>query len=230
MSTKIIPAILSGSIEEIQRQVDLVKQIPEFEAVQIDIVDAIFADNHTVSPQDLLAVDFGKLKIDFHLMTEEPMDYVWEMEEHAKQLPIRAVYGQVEKMSYQEAFLEEVKKQDWKAGLALNLYTPVEEITDDAWDWSDSILLMAVEAGEQGQSFNSLVFEKIKLMQEKMNQNAEPVKISVDGGIKLENLDQLLAAKVDELAIGSALFADESNFLFNAKEILNKQELTEKED
>ena len=223
MSTLIVPAILSGNIKEIQRQVDLVKQVPEFKVIQIDIVDGIYADNHTVSPQDLVEVDFGDLQIDFHLMTEEPMDYVWEMEEFAKDLPIRAVYGQVEKMSYQEAFLEEVKKQDWKAGLALNLYTPVEEIGVDAWDWADSILLMSVEAGAQGQEFNQLVFEKIKLLHNKMNQNAEPVKISIDGGVKPEKLAELKEAKVDEIAMGSALFAaDSSDFIERAKEILEK--------
>ena len=223
MSTLIIPAILSGDINEIQRQVDLVKQVPEFKVIQIDVVDGIYADHHTVSPQDLTAVDFGDLKIDFHLMTEEPMDYVWEMEEYAKNLPIRAVYGQIEKMSYQEAFLEEIKKQDWKAGLALNLYTPVEEIGVDAWDWADAILLMAVEAGAQGQKFNPLVMEKIKALQNKMNQEAEPVRISIDGGVNSGNLAELKEVKVDEVAIGSALFAaDENNFIDRAKEILEK--------
>ena len=223
MSTLIIPAILSGDINEIQRQVNLVKQVPEFKVIQIDVVDVIYADDHTVSPQDLTAVDFGDLKIDFHLMTEEPMDYVWEMEEYAKHLPIRAVYGQIEKMTYQEAFLEEIKKQDWKAGLALNLYTPVEEIGVDAWDWADAILLMAVEAGAQGQKFNPLVMEKIKALQNKMNQEAEPVKISIDGGVNINNLSELKAAKVDEVAIGSALFAESDNaFVERAREILEK--------
>jgi hypothetical protein len=48
------------------------------------------------------------------------MDYVWELEEYCRHLPIRAVFGQIEKMTYQEAFLEEIKKQDWRAGLALD--------------------------------------------------------------------------------------------------------------
>ncbi len=85
------------------------------------------------------------------------MDYVWELIEQAPQIPVRAVYGQIEKMSHQPQFLEEVKKQDWQAGLALDLFTPIESIEAESWEWLDGVLLMAVEAGAQGQKLNNLI-------------------------------------------------------------------------
>ncbi|MPM63732.1 Ribulose-phosphate 3-epimerase [bioreactor metagenome] len=177
-----------------------------FQNIQIDVCDGSYSPEVTITPQDLLEFDLTGLSFDFHLMTEEPMDYVWELEEYEGRLPIRAVFGQLERMSYQEAFLEEVKKHNWLAGLAVDLFTPIDSITPEAWDWIDALLLMSVEAGEQGQVFQELVFEKVKLAREKIRQNAEPVRIFIDGGVNLENIAGL-EKKVDEVAVGSALLA-----------------------
>lgn len=203
MNLDVSANVLTGSLDLARKQIELAKESNLLEAIQIDIVDGIFADNHTFTPQDLVDIDFGDLQIDFHLMTEEPMDYVWELEEHCKELPIRSVFGQIEKMSYQSAFLEEVKKQDWKAGLALDLYTPIEAIDEDSWDWMDAILLLGAEAGMSGQKLNPYLFEKIKAVKEKINKG-EPMRIFVDCGVNKDNVAKLQASGVDSVTANSA--------------------------
>ncbi len=205
MSFAVSPAILSGDLRYVGTQLDRLRDAG-FQNIQIDVCDGSYSPEVTITPQDLLEFDLTGLSLDFHLMTEEPMDYVWELEEYEGRLPIRAVFGQLERMSYQEAFLEEVKKHNWLAGLAVDLFTPIDSITPEAWDWIDALLLMSVEAGEQGQVFQELVFEKVKLAREKIRQNAEPVRIFIDGGVNLENIAGL-EKKVDEVAVGSALLA-----------------------
>lgn len=207
MKINLTPAILSGDIAVVKQQLELVKTQSSFKVLQIDVVDGSFADQQSITPQDLLGLDFADLRLDFHLMTEEPMDYVWELEECGAALPIRTVYGQLERMSYQEAFLEEVKKQNWLAGLAVDLFTPLSSITSEAWDWADALLLLAVEAGTQGQQLQPLIFDKIKESRALIRQNAEPCLVSVDGGVNSQNLAQLKAAGVQEVAVGSALFS-----------------------
>jgi len=152
-------------------------------------------------------------------MTEEPMDYVWELEEYCKELPVRSVFGQIEKMSYQEAFLEEVKKQDWKAGLALNLYTPLESIDENSWDWMDAILLLGVEAGASGQAQNSFLFEKIKSAKEKILKG-EPMRIFVDGGVNKDNVAKLQTSGVDSVTVNSA-FNNAANYKQAVEEFLS---------
>jgi ribulose-phosphate 3-epimerase len=223
LAMQISPAILTDSLATFAQQLDLVKQEVDIEIVQIDVIDALFTNNVTVNPSDLLGFDFGKLSIDFHLMTEEPMDYVWELIECGKRLPTRSVIGQIEKMSYQLDFLEEIRKADWKAGLALDLFTPLESIDDASWEYLDHVLLMAVEAGQQGQDFNGLVFDKIKelkILAQKLNKQ---FKISVDGGVKNQHIKLLKKVGVDQVAVGSGLFnAENFNVAFNnfKKEIL----------
>lgn len=211
--------VLTGDLHLARRQIELAKESRLLEAIQIDIVDGIFADTHTFTPQDLVDIDFGELQIDFHLMTEEPMDYVWELEEYCRHLPIRSVFGQIEKMSYQEAFLEEVKKQDWKAGLALNLYTPIEAIDENSWDWMDAILLLGAEAGESGQKLNPFVFEKIAEAREKILKG-EPMRIFVDCGVNKDTVAKLQSAGVDSVTANSA-FNNASNYKQAVEEFLS---------
>jgi pentose-5-phosphate-3-epimerase len=152
-------------------------------------------------------------------MTEEPMDYVWEMEEYCRELPIRSVFGQIEKMSYQEAFLEEVKKQDWKAGLALNIYTPLESIDENSWDWMDAVLLLGAEAGSSGQQLNPFIFEKIKAVKAKINEG-EPMRIFVDCGVNKDNVALLQASGADSVTANSA-FNKAANYRQAVEEFLS---------
>lgn len=218
MNLDVSANVFTGNLDLAKKQIELAKD-SGLEAIQIDIVDGLFADVHTFTPQDLVDVDFGQLQIDFHLMTEEPMDYVWEMEEYCRHLPIRAVYGQIEKMSYQEAFLEEVKKQDWKAGLALDLYTPIEAIDENSWDWMDAILLMGVEAGASGQVQNPLLLEKIKEVRAKIA-IGEPMRIFIDGGVNLDNIETLQNSGIHGVTVNSA-FNKASNYKQAVEEFLS---------
>lgn len=203
---QINPAILTDSLATFAQQLALVKQIPEIKSIQVDIIDALFADNITINPSDLVDFDFEDLAIDFHLMTEEPMDYVWELIDCGQKLPTQSVIGQIEKMSHQLDFLEEIKKAGWQAGLAINLFTPLENIDDSAWEYLDQVLLMAVEAGAQGQTFNSLVFTKIEELKDRIKKSNKQIKIAIDGGIKTEQIKNLQKAGVNQIAVGSALF------------------------
>lgn len=213
---QINPAILTDSLATFAQQLDLVKQVPTIKVIQVDIVDAVFADNITINPSDLVDFNFEDLAIDFHLMTEEPMDYVWELIDCGQQLPTQAVIGQIEKMSYQLDFLEEIKQAGWQAGLAINLFTPLENIEEHAWEYLDQVLLMAVEAGAQGQTFNSLIFAKVEELKNTIKKLHKPIKIVVDGGIKQEQIKNLQKAGVDQIAVGSAIFnADDFKTEFN---------------
>jgi len=128
----IYPAILTTDIAILQHQLDLAAKFSDLTAIQIDLIDGEYVDQQTVSLQSVVEVEKHDLPIDFHLMTNEPMDLVWELIDWKNDLPIRSVVAQIERMSYPDQFLAEVKNQGWRTGLALDIYTPWEEI-DPAW-------------------------------------------------------------------------------------------------
>jgi ribulose-phosphate 3-epimerase len=195
------PSLLSDSVETIQKQINTVKDLSEIKTVQIDIIDGFFADNLTISVLDLIDLDFGELTVDVHLMTEEPMDFVWELETVKERLPIRAVIAQVERMTHQQDFVDQVKKIGWQAGISLDLFTPLSEIDKNIYEKLDILQLMSIEAGFQGRKFKGQVFEKL----EKVNKNKD-LEIIIDGGVKPENVEKIIQAGADGVAVGSALW------------------------
>ena len=66
MNLDVSANVLTGNLELARKQIELAKESNLLEAIQIDVVDGIFADSHTITPQDLVDIDFGDLQIDFH--------------------------------------------------------------------------------------------------------------------------------------------------------------------
>lgn len=204
---KLIPAILTDDVNQVQNYLNKIEPIEEIELVQIDVLDGQFADNMTVTPLDLVGLDFGHLELDFHLMVQEPMDLVQELIEIKSQLPIRAVIGHVEQMTHQQQFLDEVQKNGWVAGLALDIFTPLTAVNPKVLTKLPLLELLGVEAGFQNQELKPLLFNKIeRLSKLDCNQDLE---LMVDGGVKLEHLEKLLELNVDSIAVGSALLKQE---------------------
>jgi len=201
----LVPAILTDSFLTLQEQVEAVRSSNLIQNVQIDVIDGQFADNLTVTPLDLTVADFDPFKIDFHFMTEEPMDFVYECAGLREYLPIRQIIGQVERMSHQLDFLDEVTRNGWQPVLALDLYTPLEAIDEDVWSQLRAILIMTVEAGAQDQIFNTKALEKVREIR-RVYPQTDRMKILVDGGVKLTNARQILASGADEIMVGSALW------------------------
>jgi len=202
---KIIPAILTDSFLTLQDQMNAVKSSDHIETIHVDIIDGQFADNITVTPLDLTVADFDQFKVDFHLMTEEPMDFVFECAGLREYLPIRQIIGQVERMSHQLDFVEEVIRNGWQPALALDLFTPLEAIDEDVWPQLHSILIMSVEAGVQEQTFNRAALEKVREIR-RVYPSIEQMNIMVDGGVKTLNAKEILKSGANELVVGSALW------------------------
>lgn len=197
------PGILTASLEDFQEQVSVTSDSSDISVVHVDIIDGYFTDALTLSPLDLTQIDFSNLEIDFHLSVEEPMDFVHEIIGIKDYLPIRSIIAQVERMSFQEEYLAEVKRHQWKAGLSLNLHTPVSAIDATSWSNLDIIQVMTIETGSQGQEFNALALQKIPVIREK---SPEALELIVDGGVKEDHIEQLEELGVDSIIVGSGIW------------------------
>ncbi len=207
---KVYPAILTDSISVCQQQINYVRAVDQIDVIQIDIIDGHFADNMTLTPMDLLPVEFGDLKIDFHLMVQEPMDYFYEILEYKNDLPVRSVIGQVERMSHQGKFIQEVKKNGFMPGLSVDLFTPLAALDSEAVKSElELVQLMGVEAGKQGQDLNPLLFEQVKELRELQARAGKDWEIVVDGGVKLSNVQQLSQLGIEAVGVGSQIWQAE---------------------
>lgn len=204
----LIPAILESDPEVVQAKLDLAKADEQVSRVQIDIIDGNLAPQLTVTPADLALLDFGKLKIDWHLMTEDPLDYVWEIFSQQPALPSAAIFAQLERCSDPVALLREVSERELEAGIALDLDTEVEALEDFSWKYLDSVLLLAVPMGQSGQQFQERVWQKIDQLRQLRLAKGKLIKIYLDGGLKppqLKRLEQL--SDIHGAAVGSYYFS-----------------------
>jgi len=217
---EIIPAILTNSPQELEEKIRKVEGLVE--RVQIDIIDGRFADNKTIEP-DLLAEIDTDLRIDFHLMTKEPVDWV----ERCLRGMAERVIGQIELMSDQLEFVGRVGEAGLKVGLALDLDTKVDKIEKGLISNLDVILLMSVKAGYGGQKFESDTIEKIKALKKIRESESAKFTICVDGGINQQNISKLIEAGADEVVVGSHIF--EGNVSLNLENLQNSLKNYEEE-
>jgi len=98
-----------------------------------------------------------------------------------------------------------IKSHGCQAGLVLNPATPV-----DVLDWVledlDLVLLMSVNPGFGGQAFIPSALDKLRVVRKKIDAIGKPVRLEIDGGVKVDNIREIAAAGADTFVAGSAIF------------------------
>lgn len=207
---EIIPGILTDDPKDVYRQVlNLLKLEPYPETIQLDIIDGEFAPDLTVEPSLLHHQDLQDLfkkhnvQVDLHLMTLEPIDYAHEVYGLEN---IRFIIGQIERMSDQEAFIDEVIANHFQPGFSIDLHTPFEAIDEQLLMRLNAIQIMGGKAGEQGQDFNQKVLAKIEeVAAYKEELKLEDLTILVDIGMNPETIPLVEQAGAEAAIVGSYL-------------------------
>lgn len=206
----IVPSVLAKDITKFEEDLDKVSGFSG--KIQMDIVDGKYNIVETVTPEVLLNIE-TTLEIEAHLMVEEPVDWI----ERCAAAGITAVFGQVEKMLDKLEFISKAEEAGMRTGLAFDVNTPISGLEE--WiNLVDSVLLLSVPAGAQGQVFDESVLEKIK----KVREMSSYVTVVIDGGINEKNIVKCLSVGGDkiEFAVGSEILnADDPETVY--KKLVN---------
>lgn len=179
---KIIPAIMSDSLEEFKKELGKVWSVVS--RVQVDVIDGKFTERKTVGPEELNMID-TVVAFDVHLMVEKPEEWV----SRCAMGGVDRVFGQVEKMEDVVAFVGDVQAEGMAVGLAYDMDTSLDGLKE-VIDNLDAVLLLAVKAGKQGQEFDEKVLEKIK----EVRKLSKKITLVIDGGLNEEKIKKCLAA------------------------------------
>ena len=196
---EVIPAILTNDPQELKKLINEAEGVVS--GVQIDVLDGQFAKNRTVDPSIFETIETN-LKLDFHLMTKEPVDWV----EKTTRAMADRIIGQIEMMENQMEFVEKVIETGTLVGLAIDMETPVSDLDPEVLISLDAILVMSVPAGFGGQEFDGKVMEKIKNLNKEREKENLKYKICVDGGVTPKLMKSLADAGVNEVFVGKRLF------------------------
>lgn len=192
----ITPIIMESDIEVVREKVVILRKRGE-EKVHFDIGDGLFSDLLSISPADLQEIDLGGIKLDLHLLVDDPTEYI----EECVALKPKRLIAQIERMGSQVRYLEAVKAygSGVSGGLALKVETPVESIEKEALQIAEAVLLLAVPAGTSGSMFDMRILAKIKELRERCDGI-----IIVDGGINPETYKLAIDVGADEVGANSS--------------------------
>jgi len=201
----LIPTIQTDSLNQIQLYINSLFHL-QTEGItvpnhfQIDCVDGLFASDITVMPHELGSLDWHGFSFESHLLTVDPEEYIGAAYESGA----RSIIAQIERLHDRVDFLEVVHQLKLKAGLALDIYTPISELSDFDLNTADIVLLMAAPAGFSGQELKPQIFSKIN----ELRARGFSKSIEIDGGVNSSNIADLKQAGADMFAVNSALWHD----------------------
>lgn len=198
---KISPSILSADFSRLGEDVQAVDRAGA-DYIHIDVMDGHFVPNITIGP---LVVDALRKvtdkPLDVHLMIENPDLYIADFAKAGADI----ITVHQEAVPHLHRTVQLIKSFGKKAGVSLNPATPVETL-DVVLDDLDLVLIMSVNPGFGGQSFIPSALDKIRALRQRITQRGLATELEVDGGVKLDNIREVVAAGADVLVAGSAVF------------------------
>jgi ribulose-phosphate 3-epimerase len=198
----IAPSILSANFARLGDEVDAVVAAGA-DLIHFDVMDNHYVPNLTVGPLvcEALRKHGVKVPIDVHLMVK-PVDRI---------VPDFAAAGasyisfHPEASEHVDRTLQLIRERGCKSGLVFNPATPLDWL-DHVLDKVDLVLLMSVNPGFGGQQFIESVLPKIAAVRSLIESSGLPVRLEVDGGVKVANIGRIAAAGADTFVAGSAIF------------------------
>lgn len=199
------PSLLAANFSKLEQEL---QDITDGGAVylHIDVMDGSFVPSISFGMPVIKSLrDTTELCFDVHLMIEHPERYIKEFAECGADI----ITVHTEATQHLDRVLMQIKECGLKAGVALNPATPLS-VLEYVLDYVDMVLIMSVNPGFGGQQYISYITEKIRDLKVMIKKRGLNIDVEVDGGIKLNNVEEVLKAGANVIVAGSAVFNDET--------------------
>jgi ribulose-phosphate 3-epimerase len=187
----------------------LAEEVARLEAAGLDFIHLDVFDGHFVSdlgfpPRTIAALrPLTQLPFEVHLGAIDPLRFAPHLAEAGADLIILHVESIT--MLYEAIFT--VREYGVRVGLAFTLGTSLA-LLEPVVSLIDAVLLLSRVTGEgaRGASFNPLVLPRVRTARAMVEANRAAADIQVAGGVKRQQIRELVAAGATTLAMGGGLY------------------------
>ncbi len=196
---RINPSILAADFVNMEHELG---RIATADLVHVDVMDNHFVPNLTFGPQMVGRIqEVSAIPLDVHLMIDDPDRWAPGYAE----LGAHSVTFHAEAAADPVALARRLREIGARAGIALKPATDPDAYLGLLEEF-DQVLVMTVEPGFGGQSFQPQTMPKLRRLRQAVNARGLDVWLQVDGGITEETIVTAAEAGADTFVAGSSVF------------------------
>jgi ribulose-phosphate 3-epimerase len=214
------PSILAADFSRLGKQIKEAEHAGA-QYLHIDVMDGVFVPDISFGMPVISSIrKCTDIFFDVHLMIDRPERYVKEFADCGANL----INFHLEATQDAIGTIQRIRFLGRKVGITISPQTPAKAV-EPYLKLVDMVLVMTVKPGFGGQKLMPECLEKVKEVRSMVLEKGLRTDIEVDGGIRIDNVEQALQAGANVIVAGSAIF--QSRISDNVGRFLEKMDASE---